>query len=147
MTRFDSIVDFISIRGCAFDSIEAIFLSARVHFILFQASVGFRIIISWCDFQSFLANPLQQKKKNHKNRLMDPRLNERKKRLLQDLSCILQELEEISAAQEMEGEPVDSVVLCEHLCQPAENSEQLEILAEKEHGMHNHIDHWFQSVL
>ncbi len=51
--RIDSTIDFISIRGCAFDSVEAIFLSARVHFILFQASVGFRIIISWCDFQSF----------------------------------------------------------------------------------------------
>ena len=37
------------------------------------------------------------------------RLNERKKRLLQELSCILQELEEISAAQEMDEEIVDSV--------------------------------------
>ena len=70
---------------------------------------------------------------------MDPRLIERKKILLQELSCILQELEEISAAQEMEGEPVDSVVLCEHLCQPAENSEQLELPAE--HGMHDYIEH------
>ena len=78
---------------------------------------------------------------------MDSRLKERKKRLLQELSCILQELEEISAAQEMEEETVDSVVLCEHLCQPAENSEQLETPAATEHGMHHHIEHWFQSVL
>jgi hypothetical protein len=67
---------------------------------------------------------------------MDSRLKERKKRLLQELSCILQELEEISAAQEMEEETVDSVVLCEHLCQPAENNEQLETPAATEHGMH-----------
>jgi hypothetical protein len=78
---------------------------------------------------------------------MDSRLKERKKRLLQELSCILQELEEISAAQEMEEETVDSVVLCEHLCQPAENNEQLETPAATEHGMHHHIEHWFQSVL
>ena len=78
---------------------------------------------------------------------MDSRLKERKKRLLQELSCILQELEEISAAQEMEEEIVDSVVLCEHLCQPAENNEQLETPAATEHGMHTHIEHWFQSVL
>jgi len=78
---------------------------------------------------------------------MDSRLKERKKRLLQELSCILQELEEISAAQEMEEETVDSVVLCEHLCQPAENNEQLEAPAATEHGMHHHIEHWFQSVL
>ena len=78
---------------------------------------------------------------------MDPRLNERKNILLEELSCILQELEEISAAQEMEEESVDSVVLCEHINQPAENSEQSEIPAEKEHGMHNYIEHWFQSVL
>ena len=78
---------------------------------------------------------------------MDSRLKERKKRLLQELSCILQELEEISAAQEMEEETVDSVVLCEHLCQPAENNEQLETPAATEHGMHTHIEHWFQSVL
>jgi hypothetical protein len=78
---------------------------------------------------------------------MDSRLNERKKRLLQELSCILQELEEISAAQEMEEETVDSVVLCEHLCQPAENNEQLETPAATEPGMHTHIEHWFQSVL
>ena len=50
---------------------------------------------------------------------MDSRLNERKKKLLK-------ELEEISAAQEMEEETVDSVVLCEHLCQPTENNEKLE---------------------
>jgi hypothetical protein len=78
---------------------------------------------------------------------MDSRLKERKKRLLQELSCILQELEEISAAQEMEEETVDSVVLCEHLCQPAENNEQLETPAATEPGMHTHIEHWFQSVL
>ena len=78
---------------------------------------------------------------------MDSRLKERKKRLLQELSCILQELEEISAAQEMEEETVDSVVLCEHLCQPAENNEQLETPAATEHCMHHHIEHWFQSVL
>jgi hypothetical protein len=78
---------------------------------------------------------------------MGSRLNEQKKRLLQELSCILQELEEISAAQEMEEETVDSVVLCEHLCQPAENNEQLETPAATEYGMHNHIEHWFQSVL
>ena len=91
--------------------------------------------------------PPTKKEKYHKNRLMDPRLNERKKVLLQELSCILQELEEISAAQEMEEESVDSVVLCEHLCQPVENNEQLETPAATEHGMHNHIDQWFQSVL
>ena len=78
---------------------------------------------------------------------MDSRLKERKKRLLQELSCILQELEEISAAQEMEEETVDSVVLCEHLFQPAENNEQLETPAATEYGMHSHIEHWFQSVL
>jgi len=78
---------------------------------------------------------------------MDSRLKERKKRLLQEISCILQELEEISAAQEMEEETVDSVVLCEHLCQPAENNEKLETPAATEHGMHHHIEHWFQSVL
>ena len=78
---------------------------------------------------------------------MDPRLNERKKVLLQEFSCILQELEEISAAQEMEEESVDSVVLCEHINQPAEDSEESQIPAEKEHGMHNYIEHWFQSVL
>ena len=78
---------------------------------------------------------------------MDSSLKEQKKRLLQELSCILQELEEISAAQEMEEETVDSVVLCEHLCQPAENNEQLETPAATEHGMHHHIEHWFQSVL
>ena len=59
----------------------------------------------------------------------------------------MQELEEISVAQEMEEESVDSVVLCEHLCQPAENSEQLETPAAKKHGMHNYIEHWFQFVL
>ena len=78
---------------------------------------------------------------------MDSRLKEQKKRLLQELLCILQELEEISAAQEMEEETVDSVVLCEHLCQPAENNEQLETPAATEPGMHTHIEHWFQSVL
>jgi len=78
---------------------------------------------------------------------MDSRLNERKKRLLQELSCILQELEEIYAAQEMEEETVDSVVLCEHLCQATENNEQLETPAATEHGMHNHIEHWLQSIL
>ena len=78
---------------------------------------------------------------------MGSRLNERKKRLLQDLSCILQELEEISAAQEMEEEIVDSVVLCEHLFQPTKNNEQLETPAATEPGMHTHIEHWFQSVL
>jgi hypothetical protein len=77
---------------------------------------------------------------------MDSRLKERKKRLLQELSCILQELEEISAAQEMEEETVDSVVLCEHLCQPAEKNEQLEVPTTKEHGMHDYIEQWFQSV-
>ena len=78
---------------------------------------------------------------------MDSRLKERKKRLLQELSCILQELEEISAAQEMEEETVDSVVLCAHLCQPTENNEWLETPAAIEHGMHHHIEHWIQSVL
>ena len=33
---------------------------------------------------------------------MDPRMIERKKKLLHELSCILMELEEISAAEEME---------------------------------------------
>ena len=75
------------------------------------------------------------------------RLKEQKKRLLQELSCILQKLEEISAAQEMEEETVDSVVLCEHLFQPTENNGQLETPATTEHGMHHHIEHWFQSVL
>ena len=78
---------------------------------------------------------------------MGSRLNERKKRLLQELSCILQELEEISAAQEMEEETVDSVVLCAHLFQPTENNEQLETPAATEHGMNHHIEHWFQSIL
>jgi hypothetical protein len=78
---------------------------------------------------------------------MDSRLNERKKRLLQEILCILQELEEISAAKEMEKETMDSVFLCEHFCQPIENNEQLETPATTEHGMHNHIEHWFQSVL
>ena len=78
---------------------------------------------------------------------MDSRLKERKKRLMQELSCILQELEEISAAQEMEEETVDSEVLCAHLCQPTENNEQLETLAATKHGRHHHIEHWFQSVL
>ena len=33
---------------------------------------------------------------------MDPRMIERKKKLLHELSCILMELEEISVAKEME---------------------------------------------
>ena len=47
----------------------------------------------------------------------------------------------------MEEETVDSVILCEHLFQPAENNEQLETPAATKHGMHHHIEHWFQSVL
>jgi hypothetical protein len=78
---------------------------------------------------------------------MDPRLIERKKRLLQELSCILIELEEISAAQEMEEKSVDPVVPFEHLCQPAEKTEQLEVPVAKEHGMHDYIEQWFQSAL
>jgi hypothetical protein len=77
---------------------------------------------------------------------MDSSLKEQKKRLLQELSCILQKLEEISAAQEMEEETVDPVVLCEHLCQPAEKTEQLEVPTTKEHGMHDYIEQWFQSA-
>jgi hypothetical protein len=102
-------------------------------------------LVIWCDLQSFLANPLQQKK-NHKNQLMDPSMVERKKRLLQELSCILTELKEISVAQEMEEKSVDPVLPFEHPCQPAEKSEQLEIPAAKENGMHDYIEQWFQSV-
>jgi len=77
---------------------------------------------------------------------MDPRLIERKKILLQELSCILTELEEISVAQEMEERSVDYVVPLQPVCQPADKSKQLEIPAAKEHGMHDYIEQWFQSV-
>ena len=72
---------------------------------------------------------------------------ERKRKLLQELSCILTELEEISAAQEIAGKSVDPVVPFEHPCQPAKKTEQLEIPATKEQGMYDYIEQWFQSVL
>ena len=72
---------------------------------------------------------------------------ERKRKLLQELSCILTKLEEISTAQEMAEELVDPVVPFEHPCQPAKKTEQLEIPAAKEQGMYDYIEQWFQSIL
>ena len=57
---------------------------------------------------------------------------ETKKRLLQELSCILMELEEISAAQEIEEISIDPVVSLEHLCQSAKEAKKLEIPAAEE---------------
>ena len=71
---------------------------------------------------------------------MDPGLIERKKRLLQELYSILIELEEIFVAKEIAEKLVDPVVPFEHLCQPAEKTEQLDIPTTKEQGMHDYIE-------
>jgi hypothetical protein len=122
--------------------------------ISFQASVSLQIqfselvIFSWCDLCSSSKPPTTKKKKKIiKSQLMDPGLIERKKRLLQELYCILTELEEISVAEEIAEKLVDPVVPFEHLCQPAEKTEQLDIPAAKEQGMHDYIEQWFQSSL
>ena len=72
---------------------------------------------------------------------------ERKRKLLQELSCILIELEEISAAQETAKESIDLVVPFQHPCQPTKKTEQLEIPVAKEQGMYDYIEQWFQSIL
>ena len=78
---------------------------------------------------------------------MDPGLIEQKKRLLQELYCILTKVEEISVAEEITEKLVDPMVPFEHLCQLAEKTEQLDISAAKEQGMHDYIEQWFQSSL
>ena len=57
---------------------------------------------------------------------------ERKKRLLHELSCILMELEQISAGQEIEEISIDPVVSLENLSQFAKEVKKLEIPAAEE---------------
>jgi hypothetical protein len=67
---------------------------------------------------------------------MDSRMIERKNRLLQELSYILMELEEISAAQEMEEKSTDFTITPEHSC-------QIEIPSDKEHAFKHESKEFF----
>ena len=57
---------------------------------------------------------------------------ERKKILLQEIYCILMELEEISATQEIEEISIDIIVSLENLSPSAKEVKRLEILAGEE---------------